>query len=114
MSSYLASAVSLLRGEDPMEVEGTIYDQDGNDLLMSDGTGDSREVPLRGRWIVPAYAFGAVGLLLTIFVALALPTFHPSCLGCPRHLNFLKLLLSLPGLLMAFTGLLLGSYQTSN
>jgi len=114
MSSHLVSGVSLLRGENPTEIEGTIYDQNGNDLLMSDGIGDGREVPLGGRWIVPAYAFGAVGLLLTLVVALALPTFNSSCLGCPRHLILVKLLLSLPGLLIGFTGLLLGACETSS
>lgn len=70
--------------------------------------------------VLAAYAVGALGLLLTVVVALALPTRVPS--PCPRspvscefdvgQYNGVKVVLMVLGLLVAFTGLFVGTFQS--
>ena len=67
-----------------------------------------------------AYAVGALGLLLTVVVGLALPTrIHSPCPGpsftCEfdvGQVNGVKVVMMALGLLVAFTGLFVGTFRS--
>ena len=119
LAMTVAYLVSLLLGEDPVDQDddgfGFTRESYPRSKPMADRTGGRPRVPSTGQRVSVGYAFGALGLLLAIVVAFALPTYIlspcPWGLDCSRHLNMVKLALILPGLLVAFIGLLVGAFQ---
>jgi hypothetical protein len=117
--SMVAYLVSLLLGEDPEDQDdddsGFTSESSHRSKLTEGKTDGSPGVPSTGQRLSAAYAFGAAGLLLAIAVALVLPTFLSSACSsgrdCSRHLNMVKVVLILPGLMVSFVGLMVGAFQ---
>lgn len=119
LAMRVAYLVSLLLGEDPTDQDdddsGFTTESYPRSKPLADKAGGRSVVPSTRQRVSTCYAFGALGLLLMIVVAFALPTYVlppcPSGLDCSRHLNMVKVALILPGLLVAFIGLLVGAFQ---